>query len=106
MGQTLKNRKGGPMTEEMGVVLNQISDLLRRMLDRQDEMRRQYEESKLNRRPIERPDFKAMREESERRAEEIQKQGARHREEAARKREEDVQFRERLLSELERHNRL
>jgi hypothetical protein len=87
------------MTEEMGVVLNQISDLLKRMLDRQDEMRRHFEESKHIIRPVERPDFKAMREESESRMEEGRKR-------AARNREEDVQFRERLLSELERHNRL
>jgi leucyl aminopeptidase (aminopeptidase T) len=100
------------MPEDIGPVLNQIAGLLTRLADQNDVRQKRAEEfeSRNKGRSEEfqkrmesvqrnRPDFTLQRAEMKERLEESRALQARIR-------VEDVEFRDRLLNEMERHNRL
>ena len=100
------------MAEDIGTVLNQLAGLLKRIADQNDARQERFKETEVrNKGRFEemqkrmesirsnRPDFTRQREDMKRNMEESRARGVKNR-------EEDVEFRERLLSEIERHNRL
>lgn len=100
------------MAEELASVLNQVAGLLTRIAEQNDarqgrmkefEVRNKGRSEEFQKRMEEfrnnRPDFRQQRAEMKERMEESRVMQAKHR-------QEDVEFRQRLLNELERHNRL
>jgi hypothetical protein len=100
------------MAEDIGPVLNQIAALLTRMSDQNDarlehfkeleirnrgrgeEMQKRLESMRSNR-----PDFTQQRADMKKNMEEARVLGEK-------RRQEDLEFKQRLLNEIERHNRL
>ena len=100
------------MPEDLGTVLNQVAGLLTRIADQNDVRQARIKESEVRNKGrfeemqkrmesirLKQPDFSQQREDMKRNMEESRARGAKNR-------EEDVEFRQRLLTEIERHNRL
>ena len=98
------------MGDDLTVMLNEIATLLRRQIEQHDAIIRRTEEMRTK--MIVQPHLQGIRQrveenrekwERSRETREASWEGARER--AAQMHEEDKQFKERLLAELERHNR-
>ena len=99
------------MGDDLTVMLNEIATLLRRQIEQHDAMIRGTEEMR-TKMIVQSPHLQEIRQRVEENREKWQRsretreaswEGARER--AAQMHEEDKQFKERLLAELERHNR-
>jgi hypothetical protein len=100
------------MAEDIGPILNQIAALLTRMADQNDARQEHFKELEIRNKgrseefrkrmesvQINRPDFNQQRVEMKERMEESRVLGEK-------RRQEDLEFKQRLLNEIERHNRL
>ncbi len=100
------------MGDDLTVVLNEIATLLRRQIEQHDAMIRRTEDmrTKMTERYPHLQEIRQRVEENREkfeRSREIREASLEEaRERAAQMREEDKQFKERLLAELEQHNRL
>jgi rubrerythrin len=100
------------MPEDLATVLSEVAGLLKRIADQNDARQERFKESegrnkgrfeemqkRMESLRTNRPDFAQQREDMKRNMEDSRARGAKNR-------EEDVEFRQRLLAEIERHNRL